>query len=367
MKFIISKEELTSLIGKIQNVISSKATIPILSNILIEAFNDEVIFTATDLTVGMRCFSDAKVLEEGAITVNAKCFFSLIRELTAVNIEVHVGDNELVEVKADSSSFKLHGKNKEEYPALPDLEGAVKFSIDSEKLKEMFYKTSFAVSRDDNRYILTGVCMSINDGNAVFMGTDGKRLSRANMDVDLNDGFAGQFIFPLKAVEEVLKILSGAGKVTVYLLNDKVAVESEKGIVITKLLTGDYPNADKVIPQTSEVAIELHREELMTLLRQVSLFTNEEHSSARFSFESGELKLNANSTDIGEGKVSMPVNYSETALDIAFNPHFFLDILKHTKDETVKLGLTDSFNPGVITDNSSALFVLMPQRLSEDL
>lgn len=366
MKFVISKSDLGSLIGQIQNVVSQKATIPILSNLLIEASNDELVFTATDLTVGMRCFTPAKILEEGATTIPAKRFFQLIRELTATNVEVHCNGNDITKVVAGTSCFKLNGKGKDEYPSLPDLAGATQFKIKHETLQEMFFRTRFAVSRDDNRHVLTGVHMQIEGGEASFVGTDGKRLAKVHTPIEIDPNFEGQYIFPLKAVEEIGKILGSEGEAVVYLMSDKVAVESENSMLVTKLLSGEYPNVSRVIPSSSAINVTLHREELITLLRQVSLFTTDISGSVRFSFSSGELRLMVNNHEIGEGKVSMPVNYEGEALDIAFNPSFFLDILRHNRDETVNLGITDSYNPGVIRDSSTALFVIMPMRLNEE-
>lgn len=368
MKFIISKNELGDLIGQIQNVVAPKATIPILSNFLIEASNDELVFTATDLTVGMRCFTPAKILEEGATTIPAKRFFQLIKELTASNVEINCNGQDVTEIIADTSCFKLNGKSKSEFPSLPDLTGAVQFRMNHEALREMLFRVSFSVSRDESRYILTGVYLQIAEGKATFVGTDGKRLAKVHTNVDIDPSFSGQYILPLKAVEEINKILKDeGGEVVVYLLNDKLAVEDENSILITKLLSGDYPNVNRVIPPSSSVNVSLHREELITLLRQVSLFAIDNSSSVRFSFCPGELKLMANSLEIGEGKVSMPVNYEGEQLDIAFNPNFFLDILRHSREETVTLGITDSYNPGVITeDSSTALFVIMPMRLNKE-
>lgn len=372
MKFVISTQELNYLINKIQNVVSQKATIPILSNFLIEAINDELILTATDLTVGVRCFTDAKILEEGATTLPAKRFSQLAKELTAANIEISSNSSEITEIIANSSRFKLHGMNKDEFPSLPDMTEATKFTLKQSELKEMFYRTSFAVSREDNRYALTGVLMQIAEGKAVFVGTDGKRLAKTFISVDIDPTFQGSYIIPLKAVEEIQKNLMEDGMATVYLMQDKIAVQSTQTTVITKLLTGDYPDYNRVIPENSEVNVSLHRDELITLLRQISLFTNEMSLSVRFTFTDGTLTLSANSMEIGEGKVQMPVNYHGPQLEIAFNPVFFLDILRHSKHETVTIGITDGFNPGVITDqetmteNPNPLFVLMPMRLNEE-
>lgn len=374
MKFILSTQELNYLISKIQNVVGQKATIPILSNFLIEAYRDELTLTATDLTVGIRCRTEAKIVEEGATTLPAKRFAQLLRELTAVNLEVSSNTNEITTIIAGTSRFKLNGMNKEEFPALPDMSEAHSFHIKQSDLKDMLYRTSFAVSKEDNRYALTGVLMHIINGCATFVGTDGKRLARAFIPIPVDAAYTSQSIIPLKAVDEIVKNLMDEGDAKIILTADKIAVEANHTRVITKLLAGEYPDVNRVIPERVETLVTLHREELLSLLRQISLFTADHNHSVRFTFTNGELKLSANTMDIGEGHVIMPVNYQGNKLEIAFNPGFFIDILRHCKKETVTMGLTDSYNPGILTDGeelskpsqASPLFVIMPMRLSED-
>lgn len=374
MKFVISTQELCSLISKIQNVVALKPTIPILTNFLIEAFNDELILTATDLTVSIRCTTEVKILEEGATTLPAKRLAQLIRELTTTNVEISSNSHEVTTLVAGSSRFKLNGMSKEEFPSLPDLSHANAFKIKQKDLKDLLYRTSFAVSREDNRYVLTGVLMSIANGQVQFVGTDGKRLARAHAPIELPLTFTSQSIIPFKAVEEILKNLTDENEATITLMPDKIAVAANQTLILTKLLSGDYPDIQRVIPDHSDIIVCLHREELTTLLRQISLFIADHNHSVRFTFASGELRLTANTMEIGEGHVGMLVNYQGPTLEIAFNPGFFLDILRHCKEETVTLGLTDAYNPGIIKDGesplklnqSSPLFVIMPMRLSED-
>lgn len=375
MKFVISTQEFNYLISKCLNIVPVKPTIPILSNLLLEVANNELIITSTDLTVGIRCSTEVKALEEGSTTLPAKKLAQLVRELTSINLEVKTNEHEITEIVADSSRFKLHGMDKSTFPELPNLEGALHFTVKQADLKDVLFRTSFAVSREDNRYVLTGTLLQISNGQATFVGTDGKRLARAIHSIDIDKSFTGNFIIPVKAVEEIFKNLGEEGDVKVYLMADKIAIEMNSVTIITKLLTGEYPDVARVIPEVAETVVALHREELMTLLRQVSLFTVENNHSVRFSLGNGELRLSANATTIGEGKVSMPANYSGPLLEIAFNPTYFLDILRHTKGETVTMGVTDSYNPGVITDmeltqfvtaGASPLFVLMPMRLNEE-
>lgn len=363
MKFVISKQDLAQLITKIQNIVPQKPSIPILSHLLIETANDELTLTATDLTVGMRCFTDAKVLEEGSATLPARPFFQLIRELPNVTIEISTLYGGIAEIKAGSSTFKLNGLRKEEYPHLPDFQDAVHVRMSQNDLKEALYQTAFATSRDDSRYALTGVFMNIINNQITFVGTDGKRLAKTSKSISCPPNFTGSYILPFKAVEELQKLLEGDDFLTLHLMKDRIAAESDQGTIISKLLSGDYPDFERVIPKKTNIEFQIHREEMISLLRQMILFTSETQSSVRFHFTQGEVILTANSHDIGEGKVSMPINYEHAPIQIAFNPHFFLDILKHTKDETITIGLIDSYNPGLLRDSTNALFVLMPMRL----
>lgn len=365
MKVVISRLELVGLIGKIQNVVPSKPAIPILANVLVEAMDDELIISATDLTVSMRVYSEAKVLEEGAMTLPARRFFQLARELTAPQVEIHTLSPEIVMINAGSSYFKIHGMHKNEFPTLPDLSEGIPFSIPSSSLKELLSRSAFAAARDDSRPVLNGVLLQNQGSIVTFVGTDGKRLAKIHSFVDLPPDFQGSFVIPLKAAEEMIRLLDvkEENPAKIILMADKVALELKSVTLMSQLLSGQFPDVFRVIPKQKEQAIALHREELITLLKQVSLFTSESSSSVRFTFSNGELHLSATSGEIGEGKVKMPVNYGGEKLEIAFNPIYFLDALRHSKDETVNFSISNPYDPGLITDTSTAQFVLMPMRL----
>jgi DNA polymerase-3 subunit beta len=364
MKVIIPRLDLVSLIGKIQNIVAAKPAIPILANVLIEAIDDQLIISATDLTVSMRAFAEAKVTEEGAITLPARRFFQLIRELTTPTVEIHASSPDMAFINAGTSHFKIHGMHKNEFPALPDFSEGVHLSFASVLLREMLARTAFAAARDDSRQILNGVYLQQGDQKVTLIGTDGKRLAKLYTPVDFPSEQKGSYIIPLKAVDEMIRILDSKEELAkLTLMADKIAVEVGPVTLMSKLLSGQYPDVSRVIPEKKQNAISLHREELISLLRQVSLFTPDHSSSVRFTFAPGELHLSAVSGEIGEGKVNMPVNYGGEKLEIAFNPNFFLDILRHSKDETVHFNISDSYNPGLITDSTMAEFVIMPMRL----
>ncbi len=366
MKAVVSKLDLVGLIGKIQNIIASKPAIPILANLSIEAVNDQLIVRVTDLSVSMCGFIEAKVIEEGAIALPARRFLQLIREITAPQIKISTSSTEVAEITTGSSVFKINGMNQTEFPAFPDLSGSVKLSVPNSVLKQAFSKTVFSAAKEDSRYMLNGVRIRIADQLATFIGTDGKRLAKSTVPVSIDPSIQGAYVVPLKAVDEMIKMLDESSEPATLLLNhDKISLETGSLTLVSKLLAGQYPDVERVIPAKLNYQFAVHREELMALLRQISLFTSDTSSSVRFSFETGQLHLAAMSSDIGEGRVSMPVDFSGPKLEIAFNPYFLLDILRHSHEETILFGLNDAHNPGLITDSSKALFVIMPMRLTD--
>lgn len=368
MKVVIAQSDLTQLISRAQSIASVKPAIPILSTILLEAIDGQLIVTASDLTVSIRCHCSAKVIEEGAIAIPARRFFQLIRELTAAQVKISAGLDQIAHITAGSSTFKINGMQKSEFPELPNLRGSTQISFPAEKIKEMFVKSAFSAAKEDSRFVLNGVLLKIAEGNATFIGTDGKRLAKVTTPVELDASFQGSYIIPLKAIEEIIKLIEEKdAHVYMHVMHDKISIEYNSVTLYAKLLMGQYPDVEKVIPENINAQIVLHREELISLLRQVALFTTDTTSSVRFTFTAGSLHLSATSHDIGEGKVTMPIDYSNESIHIAFNPYYFLDILKHCKDETVKFAIKDAYNPGIITDSTNALFVIMPMRLNDPI
>jgi len=367
MQMILTKTDLVALIAKLQNVIASKPAMPILANILLEAVDDQLIVSGTDLTVSMRCFMNANVLEEGAIALPARRFFQLVRELGPSEIKITAHTTEVAEIASGSSLFKIHGMGKAEFPQLPSFAGAPEVQFTSSQLREMLSKTVFAAAREDNRYTLNGVQLQISNRTATFIGTDGKRLAKAVSEVVADASVSGSYVIPIKAAEEMIHMLDekNDAKATLMLSADRIALEAGQATLMSKLLAGQFPDVERIIPKEASYQISIHREELSTLLRQVSLFTSQTSHSVRFAFAPGELSLSATSSEIGEGSVSMPVDFSGDRFEIAFNPFYLLDILRHSRDEVIRIGLKDPHNPALITDSSQVQFVLMPMRLSE--
>ncbi len=367
MKFVIAREDFVALMGKVQGVVPSKPVIPIISHVLIEADKRGITINATDLTVSIKATKTTTVEEEGAVALPAKHLFSLVRELIAPEVSFEMGKDKIVRITSGGSHFRLHAVDKHEFPSFPDIGQGKSIPIDGSFLKEMLYNTAFAVAREDNRQALKGVYMELQDGKITVVGTDGKRLAKVERPIEGEKEDDLSCIIPLKAVDEMMRILDNEEKATLTLLPDKVSLETRDTSLVAKLLMEQYPDYRQVLPKKESMKnVSLHREELLTLLRQVSLFTSEVTPSVKLTLQQGELGLQAMNTKVGEGNVQMPVDYHESKLEIAFHPHFFIDILRHSKDETVNFGVIDSFHPGSITDTSDSQFILMPMRLSTE-
>ncbi len=362
MKVTLSRPDLATLIGKIQGAVSKKPKVPILANILFEAREGRVLVAATDLEVGIHAEMEALVEQPGALALPARCFFQLIRELTTPQIVIESQEEETAVIQAGKSRFRLCGMDKSGFPALSDLSQAHAFVLDGAVLRRMLSHSSFAAPREDSRKILNGVLMRLVGQEAIFIGADGKRLAKLTTPIQRANPVDHDYVISLKAVEEIIKLLDQDMPVTLRLTPDKIGVETLSASLVAQLLAGTFPDMN-IIPAETALSIKLHKEELMALLKQIALFMPSRSPSVHFTFKQNELLLHSTSSDIGEGQVSMPIDYHGDPFEIAFNPLFFHDILRHCREEVIALALTDAYSPGLITDTADAKFVLMPMRL----
>lgn len=363
MKLTIGREIIVQLVAKLYSIVPAKPVLPILSNILLEARNGEITLSATDLMVSMKVQGNAYIDEEGSATIPAKRFFSLIRELTTDRIEISYSQDQIT-IRSGASYFKLYSMPSTDFPVISTFYEIDSFALPSVLLKDALRRVSFAAARDDTLNVFNGVFFRIEKNLITLIGTDGKKLAKLTLPVNIAIPERSDFVIPLKGIEEIEKVLDGNKEVNIVFLPDKIILRIEHITLFIKLLSEKFPDVEKIIPDPKEMtSMVLHREELISLLRQVSLFTSEMLSSVGFIFDSNELYLFAINAEIGEGRASMPVNYTGNKLEIAFHPTYFLDILRHSKDETIQLHITDSFNPGLITDSTSTLFVIMPMRI----
>ncbi len=368
MNITITKDQIIAGLQAVQNVVSTRTTLPILSNVLIRAEGSHVEFTATDLDVTVACKVEAKIIKPGATTLPVKKLFGIVRELQG-EIEIEVDDKNLASIRSGSSYFKIHGLAADEFPPLPKFKDDKKVAQPQENIRSMIRKTSFAVSTDESRYVLNGIFFSLKEGKMTLVATDGRRLALVDEEVEISEKSAGEFIVPAKAINELNRLLQDKGDVELKFGENQAsfALKNETGfsvLLITKLIEGNYPNYRQVIPGEAKERIAVGREELMQALRRAEIMTSEKANSVKLSFGKNVLTITANSPEVGEARETMAINYKGKELAIAFNPRYLIDPLNALTEDEVFIELIDELSPGVIKINGPFLYVVMPMRLN---
>lgn len=369
MNLTIAKDQLLAGLQSVQNVVSTRTTLPILSNVLLKAEGNRLELTATDLDVTIMCAVEATVKKAGATTIPVKKLFGIARELSAAEIDLEVDDKNVCALRAGSSFFKIRGLGAEEFPPLPKFKEDKKVTVTQERVKGMLKKTSFAISTDESRYVLNGIFFSLKEHKLTMVATDGRRLALVDEEVDLPASGQGEFIVPAKAVNELNRLLPEKGDLDIKYSENQAAftLRDEKGnatLVITKLIEGNYPNYRQVIPGEAKERVTLSREEFLHALRRAELMTSEKQNSVKLCFSKNNLAITANSPDVGEARESMAINYKGKEITVAFNPGYVIEPLTALTTDEIYFELIDELSPGVIKINGPFLYVVMPMRLS---
>jgi DNA polymerase-3 subunit beta len=368
MNLTISKDQIIAGLQAVQNVVSTRTTLPILSNVLLRGEGNHLEIIATDLDVTVSCKVDAKITKPGATTLPVKKLFGIVRELNG-EIEIETDDKNIASVRSGSSFFKIHGLAADEFPPLPHFKDDKKVLLSQETIRGMLKKTAFAVSTDESRYVLNGIFISLKEGKMTFVATDGRRLALVDEEVELAENVVGEFIVPAKAVNELTRLLQDKGSVEIKFGENQasVALQNENGfsvLLITKLIEGNYPNYRQVIPGEAKERITLAREELQQALRRAEIMTSEKANSVKLAFGKNALTITANSPEVGEAREVIAINYKGKEFAIAFNPRYLIDPLAALTEDEVYLELIDELSPGVVKINGPFLYVVMPMRLS---
>jgi DNA polymerase-3 subunit beta len=364
MKFRISKEALLEGLQKVQHVVSSRTTLPILSNVLIVAKGDRLQFTTTDLDVGITGSVLCNVDKEGATTLPAKKIVNIVRELPSSEVEVTVDSKHVATIVSGAATFKVNGLSDSEFPPFPDFQGAKEFTISQDDLRDGLKKTSYAISNDETRYVLNGIYTSFRNGKMTLVATDGRRLAMAESDLEFPPSHETDVIIPTKAVQELQRLLGTEGDLKMRLSENQVSISIGDSLLVSKLIEGNYPNYRQVIPSDANERVELPREALLDTVRRVSLLSSDKSSSVKLFFADNKVDISATSPDIGEAREEMLVKYEAKPIQVAFNPEFMMAPLRNLETETVYLDLIDEMSPGVIRIDGSFLYVLMPMRVT---
>lgn len=364
MKFRIAKEAFLDGLQHVQHVVSTRTTLPILSNVLIEAKDGALRLTTTDLDVGVSGTVPAEILKEGATTLPAKRLVSIIRELPSAEIEISIDAKNVAKITSGPSFFKIIGLPHDEFPPLPSFDDAKEYRIPQAMFKDGLKKTSYAISADETRYVLNGIFISFNEGKMTLVATDGRRLAMVENELEFPATHEIEVIVPTKAIQELARLCGSEGDVLAKLHGNQISFEVNDSIIVSKLIEGNYPNYRQVIPGEKKERLDLTREAFFETVRRVSLLSSEKSNSVKLVFGPDTLDVTANSPDIGEAKESMAVKYSGPEFAIAFNPDFLMAPLRALDEEILHLDLIDEMSPGVLRAADNFLYVLMPMRVT---
>jgi DNA polymerase-3 subunit beta len=363
MKLEIAKSAFLNGLQKVQNVVSLRSTLPILSNVLLTADKKSVSLTTTDLEVSVRCTAEATVHKPGNTTLPVRRLASIIRELPDAVIEIEVDDKDMASVSCSSSFFKIIGLSEDEFPPLPKPEGKFAYTIDQGAFREMLRKTAYAASTDETRYVLNGVLLSFKNGKLTMVATDGRRLALVEQEVEFPAEAQADYILPTKAVNELMHVLRDAGEMKIHASESQLLFEFDDVLVSSKLIDGTYPNYRQVIPSQCDERVAIERESLLTALRRVSLVTTDKSNAAKLTFGKNKLSITMTTPDVGEARETIPVKYAGKEISVAFNPEYMMDPLKNLTNDEVVLELTDELSPGIMKTDIPFLYVLMPMRI----
>jgi DNA polymerase-3 subunit beta len=371
MKFTLAQKDLVEAIDRVVAVVPPKSTLPVLANVLIEASGKAVSFRASDLDISVSNQVDADVGEEGEVTIPARRFHEIARELPGEMVQVAV-KAEQIEISCGPSTFKMMGMKGEEFPNLPSLESPVDFSVASESLQRLIRKTSYSVSTDETRGALNGVLWEIESDHMAMVATDGHRLARLEVKGKFGMKKGLSAIIPPKALAQTSRILGDFdGEVKVSLGKNYIAFQMGSADVYARLLEGPFPKYQQVIPKDNDKRMVVERSGLMAAMRRVSILSDALTRQVRLHLKPGRVALGARTADVGEASEELDVDYSGEELIIGFNASYLLEALRHIDSESIAMSLKSPVGAGLVEEDKPAkdtetyLCLVMPLRLAE--
>ena len=370
MEFSVSKSALLNELTITQGVVERKTTIPILSNLLVEAKGSSVAITATDLELSIRTSCEDKVRKEGAGTIPAKKLLELVRLLPEGEIKFKLLDNHWVEILSDKKKYKLVGMAKENFPALPSMPHAL-VKIPAAVLESLIGKTKFAISMEESRYTLNGGLLILKPDTLAMVATDGHRLAIAETDHKLV-GLNGEMrvLIPKKAMDEVEKLSAAAGSdAHLEFAKDESHLFFQAGhrLLISRILTGQFPNYEAVLPRENNKTVVLDRVEFSDAVRRVSQLADQRSHAVKLAVSTEGVEISASSPEYGEAKETIEKDYKGDAIAIGFNSSYVLDFLSAAAEGPISIELKDEQSAGqmrpLADENYRYRYVIMPMRI----
>jgi len=375
MKVLTLQENLNKGLSLASRIVSPKAELPALSNILIATDKGRLKLSATNLETGINYWLGAKIEKEGAISVPAKTLTEFISLLPPEKVQLEAKENNL-SISSGSYSASLVGLSASEFPVVPTLKEEETFSFSSEELLKGISQTVFAASQDEGRLALTGVLFQIKEEDLVLVATDGYRLSFRKMKAGKNlkkvKEFQKGLIIPAKVLREVEKIIGSSQQkeeigLAITSSSNQIIFVTPEIEIVSRLVEGNFPEFEKIIPEKWTTRVILERESFLRAIRTASIFARESANIVKFKIQNSKLKISANAPQVGDNLVELEAKQEGEENSIAFNSRFVLDFLNSINTNEVFFEMTTPLNPGIFrpAGDSSYFHIVMPVRVQE--
>lgn len=372
MKLIIERAALLKSLGHVQNVVERRNTIPILSNVKLNAQDGQLRLNATDMDLDIVDATSAQVSEPGETTAPAHMFYDIVKKLpegAEVELDATSGDGQMV-LRSGRSRFSLSCLPAAEFPVMSGGDLPISFTLAATQLKDLIDKTRFAISTEETRYYLNGIYLhAVNEGDAPVLravATDGHRLASAETELPDGAGEMPGVIVPRKTVQELHKLIEETeGEIGVSLSEAKVQFSFDGVVLTSKLIDGTFPDYERVIPQGNDKHLTVARKALGDAVDRVSAISTEKSRAVKLTMETGSLVLSASSPDSGSATDELETDYAGERLEIGFNATYLLEIMRQIEGDTINMSLSDAASPTIIREegDENALYVLMPMRV----
>jgi DNA polymerase-3 subunit beta len=367
MKFTITRERLHEGLAAVAATVPTKTTLPVLSNILVEAVSDGVRLSGTDLDIAVSTVVPAEVDTEGAVTVPAKKLVEIVRELPTAAIRVAAAGEQRVDLECGRSRFRLLGIPRDEFPNFPPVSFDNSWTVTCSDLQKLINHVSFAASTEESRPILNGVLWELHQDVMRMVATNGHRLARMDVPVS-GSAESAPLIVPPKALEQVRKLFGPADEIEIARSDNHLGFRAGGTVIFTRLIEGPYPNYEQVIPKDNDRSCAVEKDSLAAALRRVGVVASDQTHRVRLQFTGGTLKLSVNTPDLGEAQDEIAVTFDGDPLEIGFNANYLLEILKFMPTDDVRLTFkaperAATLEPVGWDDPASYLCLVMPLRL----
>ncbi len=366
MKFRIQRETLLKPLQAVIGVVERRQTLPVLSNILVQAQDNQITLTSTDLEVELLATFEVDVAENGMITIPARKLVDICRTLPDESMLDIQLKGEKIALKSGKSRFTLSTLDASEFPQIDEIHSIQRFQIQERELKHLIEKTHFSMAQQDVRYYLNGLMFELNADSLRTVATDGHRLAMSQHKMKIDSDDSPQVIVPRKGIQELNRLLEDSDKmVSVMISNNHIRVEMDNLRFTSKLIDGKFPDYKRVIPSDCDKLINLDLETIKKALVRTSILSNEKYRGVRLIFDTNLLRIQAHNPEQEEAEDELPIDYDGPTIEIGFNVNYILDALGAIDTEQVIFALTDANSSCLIysDDNQDCQYVIMPMRL----